>query len=68
MSPVIRRVLIALVLLACIAAVATRFLRHDAPAGQPPLAILTEQTLGELRDDFNAAADATRIILLLSPT
>jgi hypothetical protein len=36
------------------------------PAGQPPLATLS--SLGEFQSAFDSAEDATRIILLLSPT
>ncbi len=38
------------------------------PAGQPPLAEITPQTLEQFRAEFNAAADQTRIVALLSPT
>ena len=38
---------------------------HRAPAGQPVLAAMD---LTQLRADFNAAKDRTRLILLLSPT
>ena len=38
---------------------------YDAPPGQAPSGDLE---LGDLRAQFNAAADRTRIILLLSPT
>jgi hypothetical protein len=40
---------------------------HRTPAGQPPLTDLTA-TLQQLQDDFNSHANATRVILLLSPT
>ena len=38
--------------------------RH-VPAGQPPL---TAMDVAALRDEFNRAADRTRVIILLSPT
>ena len=38
------------------------------PVGQPPLAEIGEQTLDQLRAEFNAAADRPRIVALLSPT
>jgi hypothetical protein len=41
--------------------------RH-APAGQSPFATLDTASLETLRGDFNAHADKTRIVLLLSPT
>ncbi|HWG21437.1 MAG TPA: hypothetical protein VG225_12975 [Terracidiphilus sp.] len=42
--------------------------RHQTPAGQPPLADLTHQSLSQLRQEFNAAPDSERVLLLLSPT
>jgi hypothetical protein len=41
---------------------------HKTPTAQAPLADLTAQTLEAFRNQFNAAKDRTRIILLLSPT
>jgi hypothetical protein len=41
---------------------------HQAPAGQPPLADLSGESLDSLKADFNSSADGVRIILLLSPT
>ncbi len=68
MSPAIRRLLIGLLVLAGAAFVATRFITHNAPAGQPPLGTLDAITLAALRDDFNRAVNDTRIIVLLAPT
>ena len=45
-----------------------RFGTHYAPAGQPPLTYLDVESLTTLKDDFNRASDATRLIVLLSPT
>jgi hypothetical protein len=45
-----------------------RFATHHAPAGQPPLAYLDSGSLAALKDDFNRAANETRIIVLLAPT
>lgn len=42
--------------------------RSKAPAGQPPLTRLTEQTLATLRERFNSDAGHARIIAMLSPT
>lgn len=42
--------------------------RHQTPAGQPPLANVTHQSLAQLRQQFNAATDSERVLLLLSPT
>lgn len=41
---------------------------HLTPAGQPPLDQVDEQTLGEVRKDFNASSDRVRMLLLLSPS
>jgi len=38
------------------------------PAGQPPLSVLSASTFSEFQNAFDSAADAPRIILLLSPT
>ena len=38
------------------------------PAGQPAMVVLTAQTLEMVRQEFNRAADQTRVVLLLSPT
>jgi hypothetical protein len=42
--------------------------RHKTPAGQPPLVNVTEQSLMQLRQQFNASASGERVLLLLSPT
>jgi hypothetical protein len=39
-----------------------------APTGQPPMVTKTTETLEALRQEFNAAPDAKRVVLLLSPT
>ncbi len=41
---------------------------HQTPAGQPPLAELTDANFATLADTFNGAKDDVRVILLLSPT
>jgi hypothetical protein len=41
---------------------------HRVPAGQPPLAELTSDSVDSLKADFNRSADGVRIVLLLSPT
>jgi hypothetical protein len=38
------------------------------PANQPPLKNLTAQGVGEIKNEFNAARDDVRVLLLLSPT
>jgi hypothetical protein len=40
----------------------------QTPSGQPPLRDLTADNLSELKQEFNAAKDETRVLLLLSPT
>jgi len=40
----------------------------QAPAGQQPLQGVTAQSVGEIKNAFNAASGETRIVLLLSPT
>ena len=39
-----------------------------APAGQRPLEHLTAATVSKLTGRFDAAADSTRLLVLLSPT
>lgn len=39
-----------------------------APGGQPPMVVMTEQAMETVRQQFNQAADQTRVVLLLSPT
>lgn len=38
------------------------------PQGQPPLQTLTAHNISEIRNQFNAAKDDVRVLLLLSPT
>jgi hypothetical protein len=40
----------------------------QTPAGQPPLKNLSAQRVGEIKNEFNAAKDDVRVLLLLSPT
>jgi hypothetical protein len=39
-----------------------------APHGQPPLTSLTPRNLDQFKQQFNDAADRSRLVLLLSPT
>jgi hypothetical protein len=41
---------------------------RPTPKGQQPLTTLTEASFETLRDAFNASADRTRMVALLSPT
>jgi hypothetical protein len=63
-----RRIVLAFVVIALVAAAYRYFGTHNAPAGQPALATLDAGSLDALRVDFNRAAAATRIVVLLSPT
>ena len=40
----------------------------QTPAGQPPLQNLSTQSVGEIKNHFNAAKDDVLVLLLLSPT
>lgn len=40
----------------------------QAPSGQPALQSLTAQNVTEVKNEFNAAKDDVRVLLLLSPT
>ena len=40
----------------------------QTPAGQPPLKDLNAQSVGDIKNQFNAAKDDVRVLLLLSPT
>ena len=44
------------------------WLSKGTPPGQPPLASLTQNNLGQFRREFNGAGDEARLVLLLSPT
>jgi len=58
---------VALVALVVVAA-SHKFSTRQTPPGQPPLVYLNDQNLKELRAAFNAAADQTRVLAMLSPT
>ena len=55
------------VLLAAVAAW-YRLAPGEAPAGQLPLVTIDSGTLEGLKTEFNRNADATRLIVVLSPT
>ena len=40
----------------------------ETPSGQPPLRNVTAQNVAEIKNEFNAAKDEVRLLLLLSPT
>ena len=44
------------------------WLSKGTPPGQPALASLTPDNLGNFRQEFNSTADRARLVLLLSPT
>jgi hypothetical protein len=41
---------------------------HQTPSGQPPLANLNVENLGELKNEFNVNQANVRVLVLLSPT
>jgi len=51
-----------------VVAASYKFSTRQTPPGQPPLVYLNNQNLEELRAAFNAAADQTRVLAMLSPT
>ena len=51
-----------------VVAASYKFGPRQTPPGQPPLVYLNNQNLEELRAAFNAAADQTRVLAMLSPT
>ena len=65
-----RRTLSIAGLVVLLAAVAAwyRLAPGEAPAGQLPLVTIDSGTLEGLKTEFNRNADATRLIVLLSPT
>lgn len=40
----------------------------QTPSSQPPLNSLTAENVAEVKNQFNAAKDSVRVLLLLSPT
>jgi len=60
--------LIALLTVLSAALLAWRVLGHQTPKGQPPLMYLTGENLANFEENFNNAADQSRMLLLLSPT
>ncbi len=63
-----RRILIVVPAVLLAAAGWYAFAGHQAPAGQPPLADISVQSIELLKAEFNRDAGELRIILLLSPT
>ena len=64
-----RKYIVATVLVAVLlAAVIYLYGGGQTPSGQPPLRSVTDQTVGDLKDEFNAAEGEVRVVLLLSPT
>jgi hypothetical protein len=71
MRPALRRIAIASSVLLVIGAATIAWVKlapRPTPAGQAALASLDEKTFGQLRDAFNASADRTRVLAILSPT
>jgi len=40
----------------------------QTPSGQPSLRSVTDQTVADIKNEFNAAKSEVRVVLLLSPT
>lgn len=57
-----------IVVIVFLALFAVAVARHQTPDGQPPLADVTQQSLPQLRQEFNASSNSERVLLLLSPT
>ena len=71
MKRTLRRVTLAMAALALAGAATIAWVKlapRPTPPGQPPLATLEKKSFGELREAFNASADRTRVVALLSPT
>jgi len=60
--------IVILIVVAGAAMLGQQFGTHEAPKGQPALLHLDAGSLESLRSDFNAAQDAVRLVVLLSPT
>lgn len=60
--------LLALLIVLAAALAWYRFTPGETPPGQPALVTLDSDSLQRFRDDFNRDANASRVIVLLSPT
>jgi hypothetical protein len=54
--------------LAVVAVLLYLYAGHETPAGQPPLASLTPDTLSQFETAFDSAKSDVRVVLFLSPT
>ena len=69
--PRARKVVLLLAVIVALVLVSGAYLLYaprSVPEGQPALVHLAAGNLGTLREDFNAAAAGTRLLVLLSPT
>jgi hypothetical protein len=64
----IKYILAALMTVFLVAALFYFYGGSQAPPGQPPLESLTAQNVSDVENQFNAAKDNVRVLLLLSPT
>ena len=67
----LRRIALAMAAIALVGAATIAWVKlapRPTPAGQPPLASLDEKSFGRLLEAFNASADRTRVLAILSPT
>ncbi len=70
-TSILRSLATALLLIAAIAGagfVWVKYAPRHTPRGQPSLSPLDAETFPAFRDAFNADADKTRVVVLLSPT
>ena len=64
-----RRYVVGAILLASLVAAALYLYGGgQTPSGQPPLRNLTAENVVDIKNEFNAAKDEIRVLLLLSPT
>ena len=64
-----RRYVVGAILLALLVAAALYLYGGgQTPSGQPPLRNLTAENVVGIKNEFNAAKDEVRVLLLLSPT
>lgn len=64
-----RRYVVGAILLASLVAAALYLYGGgQTPSGQPPLRNLTAANVVDIKNEFNAAKDQVRVLLLLSPT
>ena len=63
-----KSIAIGVLLAAVLAAAAYLWVGSAAPAGQDPLATLTQSNFAEFENSFDKSVEGPRLVLLLSPT